>query len=111
MYCYCDDGPIPEFIREKIVKGRKAHECLECGEVIEKGEHHHSISGKWEGDVHTVRVCLNCEAIWQEINCEFYEDSCSCRALDALYDIISQAREDGWHEDWCLTREKIFKDD
>lgn len=69
--CVCSmDYEGPSVSSVKIVRGRKAYRCCECGETIEKGERHESYAGCWEGEWTTHRTCLGCKAI--------RDDLCSC---------------------------------
>jgi hypothetical protein len=102
MYDCSGDYDTPELYHEKIVKGRKDHRCYECSKTIEKGEYHHCIKGKWEGCFNEYRICLECEAILNEIK-SFYENTCICLPFGSLSQLIRDAKSDGWNEEWCLT--------
>lgn len=51
-----------EFFSERTVKGRKAHRCDACGQMIAQGEPGRYMAGKWEGDFWTSRNHLECRA-------------------------------------------------
>lgn len=58
--CSCDYGEMPEFFDYKDRKARKEHHCEECPFPIEKNEIHHVATGKWDGQVSTLRRHLAC---------------------------------------------------
>lgn len=61
--CSSWDYDAPDFTRERFVRGRKVHRCIECGRAIRKGERHEAATGKWDGGVQTLRTCLRCVAV------------------------------------------------
>lgn len=44
-------------------KARKDHKCTSCGAVIEKGTTYTYISGIWNGEPESYKLCDNCAAI------------------------------------------------
>jgi len=43
----------------------RRHRCEECGCDIKRGERHARVSGKYEGDLFTYRLCLDCDS-WSD---------------------------------------------
>jgi hypothetical protein len=67
MECSCscefnDDAP-PDFMSTRFPKASKPFKCCECDKLIEEGEIHEYIVGKWEGEVDSFRTCLPCSRI------------------------------------------------
>lgn len=56
-----DDADPVQFYDEKIVRGRKAHTCTECGADIAIGEEHQRKSYRFEGTFHCDRICAACQ--------------------------------------------------
>lgn len=106
MFCCFDNGDLetPEFFISKVVKARKAHRCYECSVTIAPKEHYHKITAKWGGDVETLKVCLECEALREEL---YYfnsmHDNCYCIGYGELMGAKDEAKDEGWSEDWVLT--------
>lgn len=73
MECCCSsyDGDAPEFLTEKIVKARKEHKCCECGEKINKGEQYEKVIGKWDSGIDTIKTCLVCKTIREDLFCSW----------------------------------------
>lgn len=107
MGCYCDcyEGPEPEFFSKKTPRARKEHKCYECGELIEKGETYHRITGKWEGDLSSFTICLECEVLRSELELflNAVVDSCTCIEYGLVSSYKGEATREGWSADWCLT--------
>ena len=57
------DAEMPEFFNAATVKARKDHKCHECYRVIPTGEQYFKLSGKWDGEMSTFKVCLDCEDV------------------------------------------------
>ena len=74
----CDCTEEPEFFVARDVRARREHRCHECRGAIRPGEHYHRVSGKWDGEVATLHVCLPCEVLaeWvrREGGCAAYGD-------------------------------------
>lgn len=74
--CSCDlDGP--EIFWESWPVARKSHVCCECGSPIDIGEKHLRVSGVWEGQFETFRMCKPCRDVWNEAVAEI-DDLCIC---------------------------------
>lgn len=60
-------GPLllPTLFREAERKARRNHRCFECQTKIKKGEEYTHISGKWEGNFRTYRLCNSCFEVHQ----------------------------------------------
>lgn len=52
--------------KEKVVKCRKEHECVNCGKVIKAGEHALYESGFYSGEPAYAYTCLSCIEEWLE---------------------------------------------
>jgi len=63
-----DEGP--EFYEAIEVKARKPHVCGECHRAIPKGTIYERVTGKWEGDVKTIKTCLDCMNIRDGLSCD-----------------------------------------
>lgn len=54
----------PDFYDEKLVTAKKMHWCVEdfCRRTrtILPGMQYHRISGKWDGEVSSIKVCKRC---------------------------------------------------
>lgn len=44
----------------KVVRARKNWRCCDCGILIPKKTTYWALSGKWDGDWQTIRMCLTC---------------------------------------------------
>jgi len=47
-------------LSDKMVKGRKEHNCGHCKGLIEKGEMHRNLNAKFEGQLMSYRWCADC---------------------------------------------------
>jgi len=107
MGCYscCDyDADPPKFFCKHLRKARKEHHCSECGAVINPKERYYDIRAKWEGDVEALNVCLECEALRDELEYFYHTiDACLCASYGNLTYDKHEAEREGWSEDWCLT--------
>jgi hypothetical protein len=50
------------FSNSRVVKGRKAYTCDECGRRLQTGERSVYTAAVWEGDFFTNRCCEHCAA-------------------------------------------------
>lgn len=50
------------------LKARKTNKCCECRGTIEKGEVYHAHSGLGDGQWWNFKVCIDCDALRDEIN-------------------------------------------
>ena len=50
-----------DFNAVQILRARKQHKCEECRESILVGEKYMRRSGKFEGDMYAVKMCLSCK--------------------------------------------------
>lgn len=57
-----------DFHTYSIVKGRKPHRCMQCGNPIEAGIEHRKCAQVWEGDFLAYREHMDCFAAWNELN-------------------------------------------
>tara|TARA_R110002153_G_scaffold9324_2_gene38604 strand:+ start:1343 stop:1645 length:303 start_codon:yes stop_codon:yes gene_type:complete len=61
--CDLDDGSdgYGTSFGDKIIgAARKQHRCCECPRPIKVGDSYCIVSGTWEGDFYTNKVCLRC---------------------------------------------------
>jgi len=68
--CSCAVDYDPADVYEaNMVKGRKEHQCCECGAVIEVGELHEYVSALWssEGGWCHWRTCQPCKRIREDL--------------------------------------------
>lgn len=65
-----DDGDLPEFSTEQIVRARKSYKCCECGGVIARGDEYERVTGKWDRTVETYRTCLACRDVRRNLCCD-----------------------------------------
>lgn len=91
------DGDEATFYHEREVTAAKPHACYECHEAIQKGERHHVVAGKWEGEVRTYRFCAPC---W-EISGEFSEHG---RTFGVVWDAFETEWGGGATLQGCLNR-------
>jgi hypothetical protein len=49
-------------------KARKDHLCCECCGTISKGEVYHFHHGVWDGRAASYKVCVDCEALKEEVD-------------------------------------------
>lgn len=52
--------------KEKVVKCRKEHKCVNCGKVIKAGEHALYENGFYSGEPVSAYICLSCIEEWLE---------------------------------------------
>jgi hypothetical protein len=62
-----DNGP--DFHATKTVTAKNTHQCVECRELIVPGQRYERTSGKWDGYMSTMRVCLVCAEIRDAFTC------------------------------------------
>lgn len=88
------DCEMPAFYTWSEPVARKTHRCCECHAPILKGEKHYRVTGKWDGDVSTLRQHLVCMEACMLIRDEFGGD---CIAFGSLLEEFSEMRFDGWY--------------
>jgi len=69
------DGAKAEFYVTKMVKARKAHECLECKRKIKSGEMYERVKAKWDGQIDTICTCSTCLEIRKAFFCTYVHGS------------------------------------
>jgi len=57
------DWVMPDFFTETAPRARKTHRCCECHKEIAVGERYQRVSGKWDGDVQSFKICEPCRRI------------------------------------------------
>lgn len=58
--CECDWGDPADVYDVTYRTARKAHECCECGEIIQPRDKYQRVFGIWEGEMYTFKTCLSC---------------------------------------------------
>jgi hypothetical protein len=66
--CDCD---APSAFFRKIRRARAVHQCCECNENIEPGNHYEYVSGVWESIGMSFKTCLRCAGVRK-----YYEQEC-----------------------------------
>lgn len=51
---------LPTLYQERERKAKRSYHCVECRSRIEKGESYTHVTGKWEGNFRTYRMCNPC---------------------------------------------------
>ena len=77
-----DDEDGPKVFQERLLKARKTHKCVECGEAISKGEQHAVASGLWGTRWEQYRTCLGCRDIWKSLCCGSGAFGYLCESLE-----------------------------
>lgn len=73
MNCSCifiADYEKSEFHNSKIVKARKIHICIECGEKIINDIQYEYTVGLWNEKFYTYKTCLDCLSIRNSFFCD-----------------------------------------
>lgn len=86
--CDCE---VPEFYWSRKVRGAKDHRCSECRIVLPKGAEHLLASGKWDGYVSSFRLCLECNALHDELR----DLSDCCVGIGQAIEEVAECPEDG----------------
>ena len=66
---YDDYGPEQNAFWAKWVVARKEHICVECGEIIAKGEKYMYERGVWDGRFEAYHTCEACKYIRDDVYC------------------------------------------
>lgn len=93
--CDCE---MPSVYAETIRTARKAHECVECDEVIPVGSQYTVTKGLWDGEWRTYKTCLTCKAIADKfVDCtgECYPIGELIQELHNCDFVENQGEEDG----------------
>lgn len=61
--CFYNDDGYPEFYRYTSPKARKTYRCDECERMILPGDEYMNHTGKFDGDLFVLRVCMPCEYV------------------------------------------------
>lgn len=89
--CSCDVATTPDFFREQLRRSKRVRRCYECARAIAAGERYNSVSGKWDGSVHTYAICLPCDALrsaYEHVNFVLTDDAeCSPAFGELLRDV------------------------
>ena len=81
---------IPDVYGMKPRKARKQHVCCECRGTIVVGETYHYHHGVWDGEGHSYKVCVDCDALRDQCDLGSHQDECTpfeslVESVDALY--------------------------
>ena len=57
--CDCE---YPDFCTKQLRQARKIHKCCECNREIRKGSKYWYVSGKWDTEIDTFKICQWCES-------------------------------------------------
>jgi len=81
MYCACScDADIdypPTICTVTNPKARVEHQCCECGETIQPGQHYERTEGLWDGRWDTFKTCAPCVEIRDTYCCSYnYGELC-----------------------------------
>jgi len=79
---------------DKTVRGRKDYYCDGCGQLIPKGHPHNYHTGKWDGEIFTLRhhtVCIEIERALNNHRGTYWEEWWPMREWD-VDDWIEAAR-------------------
>ena len=63
------EGSGAAFYTERVVTARKVHRCCECFTAIPVGATYQRASGKYDGEVSTVKTCAACMEIRKAFVC------------------------------------------
>ena len=66
---YHIDAIHAETSNRKIRKALKEHVCCECKTTIQKGERYEIVKGLWDREWRTLKTCLPCAAIGNDLPC------------------------------------------
>jgi len=58
--CYCDPWDAPSLFSSKMVKARKPHRCVECGDTIVPGETYERTKQMYDGSFDSYATCDCC---------------------------------------------------
>ena len=89
---------VNEFYREKIVKARREHECVECRRVIKAGDSYQRCVGK-DDEFFTSAVCGDCVELREAL---LGPDGADCddpmfgRLFGRLLEDVKEAVRRGW---------------
>jgi hypothetical protein len=62
-----------EFHIEKMVKAKKEHRCIECKQLIHKGEVYEVVTLKYRGDsIFSCKTCSSCKEVRDVFCCSWY---------------------------------------
>ena len=88
MTCYCDiEADVPEFFTETRPIARKDHRCAECGGPIRRGDRYLRTTGKWDGEVSTIKTCVHCLAALDAMRSRY---PCFCYVFGALHEHLGE---------------------
>lgn len=57
---YDPDGCGTSFADKVITRSRVEHQCEECRRILPAGSSYVRVSGTWEGDFFSMKMCLRC---------------------------------------------------
>jgi hypothetical protein len=74
----------------------RTHRCEECDRTLQRGEVHRYVSGKWDGEMYSYRLCLDCSA-WSHAFHEAHQraEGYTCNPeLGTLWEAIAEFVEE-----------------
>lgn len=82
---------LPTAYRMTVRVARKAHRCCECKYIILAGEKYHYHSGVWDGRPAAFKVCVDCDALRDQVvsECDLSWDEVP--AFGALRDNVDES--------------------
>jgi hypothetical protein len=91
--CISDYGS-SEFYDVSYPKARKEYRCYECRTIILPGTLYARHAQKWEGEVHTTKFCVDCDA-WSKALMTAQQIACGCSgwSLGELWGEIAEFTE------------------
>ena len=99
--CITLDGEPGELVTGAIVKARKEHRCVECGETISPGSQYERVTGLWDGEFATFKTCLTCRNVRNSLFvCEYNHGTLWQDIRDAFEEQLPEGETDDF--DWLL---------
>ncbi len=104
-------------------RAAKDHRCEECRGTVPKGEQYHYLSGCFEGDFYTAKLCADCYPMYEVRNAQLWkedgeglplgglcEDIVDSNDADRLRTLIATKRKRGAPvPEWMTARLSLLK--
>ncbi len=113
MSCDCE---VPSLYRSKLVRTRKKHKCVECGQRIEIAEKVKKVDALYDGEFQSFYTCLQCQEIIEFIRQNTEDDllkelnkelCCHGELYDLLYEFVFDDREEENDDPACHYRPNV----
>ena len=91
------DGDYCEVSDHSVRTARKVHHCHACGEAIRPGDTYGRTFYVFDGDAHTVKRCVRCEAIYNHLSTRMREEGEPEEFCDERLD-CGHEYEENWDE-------------